>query len=155
MVKVVKFLASELVSISAGGIGSIATISNISTWYAVLEKPFFNPPNWLFGPVWTSLYLLMGWSLYLVWVAPYKGTKKWAFLLFATQLVLNALWSLVFFGLHAPWGGVAVIVLLLASIVATIKLFWPISRLAAYLLLPYAAWVSFATCLNLAIALLN
>jgi translocator protein len=155
MLKIIKFSISELLSLSAGGIGSIATVASIPTWYAVLEKPFFNPPNWLFGPVWTVLYLLMGWSLYLVWVARYKGTKKWAYLFFGIQLVLNTLWSLVFFGLHAPWAGVVVIVLLLASILVTAKLFWPISRTATYLLAPYAAWVSFATCLNLAIAVLN
>ncbi len=155
MLKLVKFLVSELLSFSAAGIGSIATIANIPTWYTALEKPFFSPPNWLFGPVWTVLYLLMGLSLYLVWVAQYKGTKKWAFLFFGIQLVLNALWSLVFFGLHAPWAGVVIIALLLASILVTAKLFWPISRSAVYLLAPYAAWVSFATCLNVAVALLN
>lgn len=97
----------------------------------------------------------MGLSLYLVWVAPYKKSKKLACTIFGLQLTLNALWSLVFFGLHAPWAGVVIIVLLLASIIATIRLFWPISKTAAYLLLPYVAWVSFAALLNIAIAVLN
>jgi tryptophan-rich sensory protein len=155
MLKLIKFLVAQLISLAAGGIGSLATIPNIPTWYAALEKPFFNPPNWLFGPVWTLLYVLMGVSLYLVWVTPYKKSKQQAFVVFGVQLALNALWSLVFFGLHMPWAGVMVIVLLLAGIVATVKLFWPISKTAAYLLLPYVAWVSFATALNFAIALLN
>lgn len=155
MPKLIKLLTSEVVSLAAGGIGSLATVSNIPTWYAALEKPFFNPPNWVFGPVWTILYLLMGYSLYLIWTAPYAGSKKWAYVTFGIQLVLNTMWSLVFFGLHAPWSGVIIIVLLLASIAATIKLFWPISKTAAYLLLPYVAWVTFATCLNTAVAWLN
>jgi len=144
-----------LVSFVAAAIGSLATIPNITTWYAMLEKPFFSPPNWVFGPVWTLLYLLMGLSLYLVWVAPYKKSKKSAFTLFGLQIVLNVLWSLVFFGLHLPWVGVVIIGLLLAAIIGTIKYFRPISKTAAYLLLPYVAWVSFATLLNIAVALLN
>lgn len=155
MNKVGKLLIAGLLCFAAGGLGSLATISNIPTWYAALEKPFFNPPNWIFGPVWTVLYVLMAASLYIVWTKYYKGSKKRAFAAFVVQLVLNALWSLVFFGLHAPWAGVVVIVALLASIVATMKLFWPISRPAVCLLVPYVLWVGFATALNIAIALLN
>lgn len=155
MLKAIKFITSVAVSFAAAAVGSLATIPNIPTWYAALDKPFFSPPNWVFGPVWTVLYLLMGISLYLVWTAQYKKSKKAAYTLFGVQLTLNALWSLVFFGLHAPWAGVLIIVLLLASIVATMRLFWPISKPAAYLLLPYIAWVSFATALNTAVALLN
>lgn len=155
MLKVAKLLISVLIPFVAAAIGSLATIPNIPTWYATLDKPFFSPPNWLFGPVWTLLYLLMGLSLYFVWVAKYKKAKKPALVVFGLQLALNALWSLVFFGLHAPWAGILVISLLLASIIATIRLFWPISRVAAYLLFPYVAWVSFATLLNFAVAVLN
>ncbi len=155
MVKPVKLLVAELLSFAAGGIGSIATIANIPTWYAALEKPFFNPPNWVFGPVWTALYALMGLSLYLVWIAPYKRSRRRAFAAFGVQLLLNALWSLVFFGLHLTWAGVFIIVLLLAAILATITLFRPISGRAACLLVPYAVWVIFATALNLGIAWLN
>lgn len=155
MLKPLKLVASILLPFAAAAIGSAATFPNISTWYATLDKPFFSPPNWLFGPVWTLLYLLMGLSLYLVWAADYEKTKKPAFVAFGLQLVLNALWSLVFFGLHAPWAGVVVIVLLLASIVATARLFWPISKPAAYLLFPYILWVGFATLLNIAVAVLN
>lgn len=153
--KLVTFIIAQAVSFAAGAIGSLATFTNVNTWYATLDKPFFNPPNWVFGPVWTALYALMGISLYLVLTASYQKTKKPALILFGVQLALNALWSLVFFGLHAPWAAVVIIVVLLACIIATIKMFWPISRTAAYLLLPYAAWVSFATALNMAIAILN
>jgi tryptophan-rich sensory protein len=155
MVKLVKLLVSLAASSAAGAIGSIATITNIPTWYAALEKPFFNPPNWVFGPVWTTLYVLMGISLYLAWTTSYKKPKKWAYSAFGVQLVLNTLWSLVFFGLHQPWAAVVIIALLLVSIVMTIKLFWPISKPAAYLLVPYLAWVMFASVLNTAVALLN
>lgn len=149
------FIAAQCIAFAAGAIGSIATATNVDGWYAAVEKPVFNPPNWVFGPVWTALYFLMGTSLYLVWTAPKDDRKKRAFTLFGVQLMLNTLWSLVFFGLHAPWAGVGIIAVLLVCIVATIASFWPISRLAAYLLIPYVAWVSFATVLNVSIALLN
>ncbi|HEU5187002.1 MAG TPA: TspO/MBR family protein [Candidatus Saccharimonadales bacterium] len=155
MIKIVKFIASLLLPFAAAAIGSLATIPNVSTWYAELAKPFFSPPNWVFSPVWTVLYLLMGTSLYLVWTARNKKPKKPALTMFGMQLILNVLWSLVFFGLHAPWAGVVIIVLLLCSIIATMRMFWQISRVASYLLVPYAAWVSFATVLNSAVAVLN
>lgn len=155
MLKLTKFIISVLIPFIAAAIGNAVTLPNISTWYAMIDKPFFSPPNCIFGPVWTLLYLLMGVSLYLVWTAQYKKVKKPAFAMFGLQLALNTLWSLVFFGLHAPWAGVGVIILLLASIIATIRLFWPISKKAAYLLFPYVAWVVFAALLNVAVALLN
>lgn len=150
-----KLAVSVLLSFAAGAIGSVATFANISTWYAGLAKPAFNPPNWLFGPVWTALYALMGISLYLAWTAKCKGSKHQAFMLFGAQLVLNAAWSIVFFGLHSLWGGVVVILILLATIAVTIRKFLYISRPAAYLLTPYLLWVSFATILNAAVALGN
>lgn len=155
MVKLKKLLISLIVSFAAGAIGSLATFPNIPTWYAGLAKPGFNPPNWVFGPVWTLLYVLMGVSLYLVWTTQSKKPKNQAFTFFAAQLVLNALWSLVFFGAHALWLGVGVILALWLCIAWCIKLFWPFSRPAAWLLAPYLAWVSFATALNIAVALLN
>lgn len=154
--KLVKLVAAILVSFAAGAIGSLATTANIPTWYADLEKPFFSPPNWVFGPVWSLLYLLMGISLYLVWTAKgEKVLKQKAYIAYGVQLALNTLWSLVFFGLHAPWAGVVIIVLMIVAIVATMKSFWPLSKTATYLLVPYLAWVSFATLLNISIALLN
>lgn len=150
-----KLVLSIVLALLAGGIGSLATSSNIPTWYAGIEKPSFNPPNEVFGPVWTVLYILMGISLYLVWTANSKRPKQRAFLVYGLQLVLNTAWSLVFFGLQAPEAALAVIVGLLASIVLTMRLFWPFSRSAVYLLIPYLAWVSFATVLNAAICILN
>lgn len=150
-----KFIVSLAVSFLAGGLGSLATFANIPTWYAGLSKPVFNPPNWVFGPVWTLLYALMGISLYLMWTSISKKSKRSAFTFFGAQLVLNALWSLAFFGLHWPWGGVVIIVLLLVVIVLTIRSFLPISRSAAYLLIPYLTWVSFAAILNIAVGLIN
>lgn len=142
------------VSFLAGAIGSLATIQAIPTWYAALTKPPFLPSNEIFGPVWTVLYLLMGVALFLVVRTP-AGNKRSAYMWFGAQLVLNTLWSLSFFGLQLPWLGIAVIVALLAAIIMTIRSFYPISRLAGYLLVPYLLWTCFATYLNLGVALLN
>ncbi len=155
MSRVVKLLLSIALSFTAGGVGSLATTPNIPTWYAALEKPFFNPPNWVFGPVWTLLYILMGVSLYLVWVSKTKASKQFAYRLFAAQLVLNALWSVVFFGLHQPWLAVVVIIALLIVLIFTVRVFAKYSKLAAWLLVPYIAWVCFASILNFSVALLN
>jgi tryptophan-rich sensory protein len=140
----------------AGIIGSIFTTSSIGTWYTGIIKPSFNPPNWIFGPVWTTLFLLMGVSLYLVWMEKFSGTNiKGAITVFGIQLGLNVLWSVIFFGLHSPlWALVCLIVLWLTILLTMIK-FYPISRLAAWLLLPYILWVSFAGVLNFFIFRLN
>lgn len=153
--KALKLIVSLIVSVSAGAVGSLATIPNIPTWYAALDKPWLNPPNWLFGPVWTTLYILMGISLYLVWTSVVKGDKRSAYMFFSAQIILNALWSLVFFGLHMPWLGVVIIVLLLVAIAITMRTFWKFSHVASWLLVPYIAWVSFATYLTIAIASIN
>lgn len=141
------------------GIGLLATpitIHAIPTWYATLNKPFFSPPNWVFGPVWTMLYLFMGLSAFLVWE---KGIQKkkvmQALSIFALQLFLNFYWSFAFFGGRNIVWGFAVIVMLLLAIIATIKLFYPLSKTASYLLYPYLAWVSFATLLNTSLLFLN
>ncbi len=150
-----KLTFSILVSLSAGGIGSFFTASSISTWYSTLNKPFFNPPNWIFAPVWTTLYILMGVSLYLVLVAKTKKDKRVPITIFATQLVLNTLWSIIFFGLKSPLFALFEILILWITIFLTIKKFAPFSPLASRLLYPYIAWVSFASLLNLAIKFLN
>lgn len=155
MMKAVKLIASLGVSFSAALVGTMATTPNIPTWYASLEKPFFNPPNWVFGPVWTLLYVLIGVSLYLLWTHQTDKPKTHVYLIFIGQIWLNALWSLVFFGLHEPWFGLGVILLLLLSIVLLMRAYWPFNKVAAYLLVPYLLWVLFATALNLSIALLN
>jgi tryptophan-rich sensory protein len=144
---------SLLLSFAAAGLGSLATYPNIGTWYAGLDKPALNPPNWVFGPVWTTLYIAMAIALYLYWGS--KGTSRTGFVAFGIQLALNILWSVVFFGLHSPAGGLGIIAALWLAIAATIYLFGKASRPSAYLLVPYLAWVSFATYLNAGIALLN
>ncbi|MDD5146028.1 MAG: tryptophan-rich sensory protein [Candidatus Pacebacteria bacterium] len=157
-----KLLIAIIVSEFAGVVGSVFTISSITTWYAALQKPSFNPPNWIFGPAWTALYFLMGIAVFLVWSSYAKATDgqtqkriKIAFGIFGGQLVLNALWSIIFFGLHNPfWAFIEIIVLWLA-ILWTIFAFYKISRPAAYLLLPYILWVSFASILNFSILILN
>jgi tryptophan-rich sensory protein len=137
----------------AGIIGSFFTASSVSTWYAALNKPSFNPPSWVFGPVWITLYTLMGISLYLVWRS---GSRDWVVLgVFGFQLVLNALWSILFFGMQSPGIAFAEIIVLLLSILLTMVLFFTVSRTASYLLIPYALWVSFAAVLNFAIWRLN
>ena len=149
-------LPSLLLPFLAGGIGSYFTAPAIDTWYSTLEKPFFNPPNFVFGPVWSVLYLMMGISLYLVWSKKTKSkVRSRGLQFFLAQLVLNTLWSVVFFGLKSPLLGLIVIVALLVMIIFTVKYFLKVSRNAGLLLLPYLAWVCFATLLNLFIFLLN
>ncbi len=135
---------------AAGLIGSIFTFNSVNTWYLTLEKPFFNPPSFVFGPVWTTLYFLMGVSLYLVW-----GKKKTDLKWFWIQLSLNTVWSIIFFGLKNPLFAFIIIVLLWISIFQTIKSFKKVNKNASYLLYPYLFWVSFASVLNLSIVILN
>lgn len=140
----------------AGFLGAAATTPNIPSWYASLAKPALNPPNWIFGPVWLTLYLFMGISLYLVWSKGYgKQNIKNAVNVFLVHLGLNSLWSIVFFGNQNPQVAFFVIVLLWLVIGYLIKLFYKIHKTAAYLLIPYLLWVSFATYLNLSIWQLN
>jgi tryptophan-rich sensory protein len=139
------------------------TFPAIGSWYAGLAKPSFTPPNWVFGPVWITLYALMGGALFLVWREKKKLEAKksrtagleLAFAVFGIQLVLNALWSIVFFGLRAPLLALIEIIALWLSIVACIALFWRVSRAAALLLLPYLAWVTVASALNYFVWVLN
>lgn len=138
----------------AGAIGVLSSPTGNSPWYQALAKPDFNPPGWIFGPVWTLLYTMMGISFWLLLRAGW-GEARWAILLFAAQLVLNALWTPVFFRWHEIGWALAVILALEVLIVATIAAAWPVSRPAAVLLLPYAAWVAFATVLNTALYRLN
>ncbi len=140
----------------AGVVGSAFTAPAIEGWYSALTKPALNPPEWVFGPVWTLLYILMGISLYLIWSRGWdKKQVRTAIAVFAIQLGLNAAWSIIFFGLQSPAWALAEIAVLWIAIVATIVLFYKISRPAAYLLIPYIAWVSFAAYLNYTIWLLN
>ena len=156
-VNIIKLVICCAVPLLAGVIGAIYTThDSLDNWYADLNKPFFNPPDWIFGPVWTTLYIMMGIAAYLVWR---KGLDdkvvRIALACFIVQLILNAIWTPLFFGLHSPLLGLIDIVLLLAAIILTIVSFFKISATAALLLIPYLAWVSFATVLNASIYLLN
>jgi translocator protein len=153
---VILFVACIFLPLLIGAIGSLITYPGVTGWFAGLSKPWFSPPNWVFGPVWTILYILMGISLWLVirngWEE--KHIRK-AMALFGLQLGANFLWSLLFFGLQSPLGGLIDILVLLALIIGTILSFRNISLPASYLLIPYLCWVSFATLVNAAIVILN
>lgn len=151
-----KLAASLFICQAAGIAGSFFTIRSVDTWYAGITKPSFNPPDSVFAPVWGVLYILMGFSLFLVWrKSPENPRVKGALWVFAAQLVLNSLWSFAFFGCESPLAGFIVIGLLWTAIVLTIGMFFRVSKIAAILLIPYILWVSFAAILNGAIFLLN
>jgi benzodiazapine receptor len=146
-----ELLAAILICQLAGIIGSVFTLDSIPTWYAALAKPEFSPPSWVFGPVWIALYTMMGAAAYLVYES--KGRK--ALGVFGLQLALNASWSIVFFGLQSISGALWVIIALWLAIIWTISEFLKASKNAAYLMVPYLLWVSFAAVLNYAIWMLN
>ena len=144
------------ICLGAGGLGSVATRQSLMTWYPKLIKPFFSPPDWIFAPVWTTLYLMMGYSAYLVWqkkesAAGVTRALSW----FGIQLFINISWSFVFFKFQSLVGGVLVIMALWSSILLTIVKFTKISKKASSLLMPYLLWVSFAAVLNVALWRLN
>lgn len=151
-----KFIISLALPFIAGALGSLFTDASSGSWYANLSKPPFNPPGWVFGPVWTILYLLMGLAWYSAWSTPFHHEKKriagWAFI---TQLILNAGWSVVFFGLQRPDISLVVIAALLLAIVWNIISFRRVQKGTILLLIPYLAWVSFASVLNFYIWILN
>lgn len=142
-------------SLLAGGIGAVLQSDALQTWYPSLDKPSFTPPSWLFAPVWTTLYVLIGIAAWLDWRARDDRRARISLALFGAQLVLNAGWTGIFFGLQQPGWALVEILVLLGVIVAWIVTTWKPARLAALLLLPYAAWVSFATALTAGIVLLN
>ena len=150
----IKLLASLIICQLAGAVGSVFTSPKIKTWYAGLIKPNFNPPNWIFGPVWTILFLLMGVALFLIWRQT-KAKNKTALTLFGIQLGLNIFWSVLFFGLQSPQNAFIEIILLWLIILLTIISFYKISKTASILLIPYIAWVSFAAVLNFYLWRLN
>src|SRR3989339_1021525 len=151
-----KLIIAIVVSELAGIIGSVFTTQSISGWYADIVKPALNPPAWVFGPVWTTLFVLMGISAFLIWEKGLgRRDVKIALGIFIGQLVLNTLWSIIFFGLHSPGGAFIEIILLWFAIVTTIIVFAQISKVAAWLLGPYILWVSFAGYLNFSIWTLN
>lgn len=152
--KPARLLGSILLCLLTGFLGSFATFQNIPTWYATLNQPSFTPPDWIFGPVWTALYIMMGVALYLVSLKKGPEARR-AVIFFIAHLAVNAAWSFVFFGFHQIGAALAVIVLLWVMIAVSMGLFWKLDKRAAYLLLPYLAWVSFATVLNATFFSLN
>jgi len=153
--KFFQLIGSILIAQGAGLLGSVFTFNSVKTWYTTLARPALNPPSWVFGPVWTILYTLMGISAYLIWQQRGSEGAKLALWIYGVQLVLNALWSVLFFGLHNPALAFFEIIALLIFIIITTVLFWRISPLAGALLIPYILWVSFASYLNFSIWQLN
>ncbi len=155
-----KLIFSIVICQLAGILGSLFSAGSVSTWYAALAKPALTPPGWIFGPVWITLYTLMGVALYLIWrqkitTNSARKSKVFSLRVFAVQLILNAIWTPIFFGAHRIDIALVVIIALLTSIVWTMMLFFKQSRAATYLLIPYLLWVSFATYLNYAFWMLN
>ncbi|WNM19944.1 TspO/MBR family protein [Flavobacterium capsici] len=157
MQKILRIATVIMTCLAVGYFSSIVTRDNIPTWYVNIVKPSFNPPNWVFAPVWTILYFMMGYAAGRIWnlIDKHEAEVKKGFLFFLIQLALNALWSYLFFGLHNPMLASFEIVLLWLMIYETYLQFKKIDKVAAYLLLPYLAWVSFATVLTFSIWYLN
>ncbi len=158
MVKInwLRLAAAVIVCNLAGFAGSFFTMPSIPTWYASINKPFFTPPNWVFAPAWTTLFVLMGIGLYMVWdKTNFSGKGRFALYVFGFQLFLNIMWSALFFGLQSPMYAFFEIIALWIAILFTIMKFREIDRKAGYVLVPYMAWVTFAALLNLSVWLLN
>jgi benzodiazapine receptor len=153
---IMKLVICIAACLAVGIIGSLFTTPAIPAWYAGLSKPPFSPPNWVFAPVWTTLYVLMGIAAYIVWQ---KGTGtahvRSGLILFTIQLAFNLLWSVFFFGLRSPLAGVIIIIILWVLILLTMIRFFRVSMLAGWLMVPYILWVTFASALNIAVWVLN
>ena len=151
-----KLIISIIIVFLAGAVGTVYTLPQITTWYAALTKPSWTPPNWTFGPIWSTLYVLMGISLFLVWRESLERKDvKIAILVFAVQLTINIIWSLVFFGGHNIFGGLVLVIILWIAILANIIVFYRVSKAAGLILIPYLIWVSIASYLNYSVFLLN
>lgn len=151
----IKLIVALVFTVGIGSIGGLFTASEITTWYATLNKPSFNPPNYLFGPVWTTLYILMGISFYLIWKQHPSPVKTAGVLFFLIQFVLNFCWSFIFFKQHLIGFAVIELAVMWLFIIFTINEFRKLNKLAAWLLVPYLCWVSFAGVLNFYIYKLN
>lgn len=156
LTEIPKLVVALLIPLAVGFLGAMATTPQIQTWYAALVKPLWAPPNWVFAPIWTTLFILMGLAFYLVWRQG-LGRKdvRFAILIFGVQLVLNLLWSVVFFSFHSILGAFIVILILWIAILANVIAFYVISKPAGILLVPYIVWVSIASYLNYTVYLLN
>jgi benzodiazapine receptor len=155
MYKYLKLFCCVLLTLSIGAVSGVATSSGINNWFLGLNKPFFNPPNYLFGPVWTLLYILMGISFFLILQSPVKELRRKAIIIFAIQLSLNFFWSFIFFKFQLIGLAFIEIILIWLSILAMIIAFYKINRTASWLQIPYFLWVCFASILNGAIWFLN
>jgi benzodiazapine receptor len=154
--KYLPLIISLLITLSIGGVAGFFTRPEIKTWYITLNKPDFTPPNWLFPVAWTILYILIAISAYLVWkLRDGSSTYKTAVIIYIVQLSLNFSWSIVFFGMHQIFGGLIIIVTLLVTIILNISWFNRFSKTAAWLLVPYLLWVSYAALLNICISVFN
>ena len=151
----VGFIAILALCLAASAVGGAATASSVGTWYQTLAKPSFNPPNWIFAPVWTALYFMMAVAAWRVWRRAGLSGARAETTLFALQLVLNMVWSILFFGLRSTGAAMAEIFVLLLAILATTVVFWQRDRVAGMLFIPYAGWVAFAAVLNVALWRLN
>ena len=146
---------SLAITFFAAWLGNVATMSSLNDWYPTVAKPVWTPPDWVFGPVWSALYLMMACAAWLVWRPGGWRAAQWPLTLYTLQLALNVLWSVLFFGMQQPtWAAIEIIALWLA-IAATLDAFWRRSTVAGLLMTPYLAWVTFAAALNFAIARLN
>jgi benzodiazapine receptor len=156
MAKIVRVICSVSACLLTGFLGSLATRSSIESWYSQLSRPSFTPPDWTFGVVWPALYVIMGISAFLIWNKGLERSKvKTALGIFVVQLLLNGLWTPIFFSLHLIGLALVEIVILWVAILLTILSFWRVSRIASLLLLPYILWVSFAVFLNTSLFILN
>jgi translocator protein len=153
--QIFKLLASLALPLSIGAVAGIFTSEAVSEWFATLNRPSFSPPNWVFGPVWTTLYILIGISFFLIWKQEASSQRKQAIIVFLAQLVLNFAWSFIFFYFNKIGLALIEIVLLWISIIFMLVLFYKLKPLAAYLNIPYLLWVTFATILNSGYYLLN
>lgn len=151
----IKLIAAIAIPLVIGGIAGMFTAQSIPDWYSTLNQPSFNPPNWVFGPVWTILYIVMGISMYMIWIEPNSQLKTIALTIFFVQLLLNFAWSFLFFYFKNIGGALIEIIFLWLSIVAMLIIFYKIKPIAAYINIPYLLWVSFATALNTAYYKLN
>jgi len=148
-------LISIIIALSAGFIGSFFTTPSIASWYAFINKPSFSPPNWLFAPAWTLLYILMGIAAFLIWQKRDYPQTKPALMFYGLQLILNTLWSIIFFGMKNLGLAFLEIIFLWLFILITLIKFYKINKTAGLLFVPYLAWVSFALILNYAVWMLN
>lgn len=152
---IVKLILSLIIPLSVGAVAGMFTSQAVPTWYASLNRPSFSPPNWVFGPVWTSLYILLGISFFLIWKESPSQQRNRAIIVFASQMLLNFAWSFIFFYFNMIGIALLEIILLWVNIAVMIYIFYKLKPLAAYLNIPYLLWVSFATILNVGYYFLN